>query len=402
MKKVLILGDGNFSFSLALAKLLDQKHSTAVEYLGSANTELICTSFDSYAELISKYHDCERILRELKEYAQVLHGVNAWELHEFRDIDLVVWNHPHLGTEDFRLHQFLISHFFHSAKQILSETGRIRVSLVQGQETRWNVFVQAERVGLHLETMEVFDELKWPGYVVKRNTHGGSFKNIHTKKHVRTPMKSCVYTFGTASDYIQMETIPSLLTSLFGNNFESTFEKKALPSIVSELTPTREAKKNKKASAPTDLVCPHCQKQLFSVRGYQQHVHMVHILKKFGDWKPDRPKEMQCKQCEKRFADADALAQHEINKHTSVDVAELPELFQTVLNVKGEEEYQYYPCPVCGQSCVNQEWGMDLHLERLKPVLGLNMKCPQCPNTFIEQRALLQHIKFCRIKNSLL
>jgi uncharacterized C2H2 Zn-finger protein len=396
--KVLILGDGNFSFSLALAKLLYQQHSTAIKYLGSAKAELICTSFDSYEELISKYHDCERILKELKDYAQVLHGVNAWDLKEFTNIDLVVWNHPHLGTEDFRLHQFLISHFFHSAKQVLSATGRIRVSLVQGQETRWNVFVQAERVGLHLESMELFDELQWPGYIVKRNTHGGSFKNIHTKKHVRTPMKSCVYTFGTGADYIEIERISSLLICLFGSNFDTTFEKKALPSIVSELTPKRDEKKSKKPCAPADLVCPHCQKQLFSVRGYQQHVHMVHVLKKFGDWKPDRVKEIQCSQCEKLFADTDALMQHEINKHTVIEASDLPEMFQSVLSVNGEEEYQYYACPVCGQSCVNQDWGMDLHLERLKPVLGLNMKCPLCPNTFIEQRALLQHIKFCQIK----
>ena len=66
---------------------------------------------------------------------------------------------------------------------------------------------------------------------------------------------------------------------------------------------------------------------------------------------------------------------------------------------KEGEEYDYYPCGVCGQAVVRREWGMELHLETLKPAVGLDMGCPLgCGGKFIEQRALFQHYKFCRVK----
>jgi hypothetical protein len=396
-KKLLILGDGNFSFSLALAKLLDQKHAAATNYIQGYNADIICTSFDSYKEVVSKYHDSERILEELVRYCQVAHEVNAWELQDYKNMDFIIWNHPHLGTEDFRLHQFLMAHFFHSAKRALSSTGKIRVSLVQGQETRWNVFVQANRVGMNLEKVEIFDESLWPGYVVKRNKHGGSFKNIHTKKHVRTSMKSCVYTFGTDKEFIDIKDIPFRLESLFGKNFDTTFEEKTFVAVKSELTPSQKLSKSKKPLPPKDLICTFCSKQLTSVRAYQQHVHMVHILQKFGDWKPDRPRTISCIHCGKKFADNESAEQHTINKHTFIQKDEIPNVEDNA--VQNDHQYEYYPCEVCGQSCINQPWGMELHLERMKPALGMNMRCPLCPLSFIEQRALTQHFKFCKFKN---
>lgn len=75
---------------------------------GSKKTlRLRCTSFDSREELLSKYHDCPGIFKQLEAYQNVVveHGINAWELPEQypgQSFDAIVWNHPHLGVEDFR------------------------------------------------------------------------------------------------------------------------------------------------------------------------------------------------------------------------------------------------------------------------------------------------------------
>ena len=84
---------------------------------------------------------------------QVLHGINAWQIQDQfpgLEFDAIVWNHPHLGVEDFRLHKFLMAHFFHSVTRCLKPSGFASVSLVQGQDERWEITAQARKMGLAL------------------------------------------------------------------------------------------------------------------------------------------------------------------------------------------------------------------------------------------------------------
>ena len=187
--KILILGDGNFSFSLAFADQIYQKDINIANYLLTTCVDKVyATSFDSYKQL-AKYNDCYDILDKISKFKfmAVLHEINAWELYKHFDekFDLIIWNHPHLGTEDFRLHGFLMAHFFSACTKVLTPTGFVRLSLVQGQESRWKVVEQAKRAGLVILDVYLFDEDLWPGYIVKRNKHGGSFKNLHTRRHTR-------------------------------------------------------------------------------------------------------------------------------------------------------------------------------------------------------------------------
>lgn len=77
----------------------------------------------------------------------ILHRINAWTLPEqfpSQRFNIVIWNHPHLGLEDFRLHRLLLAHFFHSASKVLKpEHSAVLVSVVNGQEERWNLVGQA-------------------------------------------------------------------------------------------------------------------------------------------------------------------------------------------------------------------------------------------------------------------
>lgn len=137
---VLILGDGNFSFSLALAKLIQSNSPIICSYLSIPTTlnsklTLYCSSIDSSTQLYKKYSDCYDIIQKLLNFnfVHVLHNVNAWQLEsQFSNLqfDLVIWNHPHVGREDFNLHSFLIAHFFHSCKTVLKSNGIIKYFIV--------------------------------------------------------------------------------------------------------------------------------------------------------------------------------------------------------------------------------------------------------------------------------
>ncbi len=116
MIKVLILGDGNFSFTLALCRLLfndarprkqkavfnatsleieerekaRKQRQVAIDYLGidSSNNEspiqIIATSFDSRQQLLSKYQETKEIIPAIERFGsdcvRLIHQINAWEL----------------------------------------------------------------------------------------------------------------------------------------------------------------------------------------------------------------------------------------------------------------------------------------------------------------------------------
>lgn len=174
---------------------------------------------------------------------------------------------------------------------------------------------------------------------------------------------------------------------------------------------------------------------------WRQHVHMVHVLKQFGqDWVPERAKSLSCPECPKQFVDDAALFQHRVNKHSVItdgstgsnnlqsiipdlsglNIQEASEGIQkdgksdvqssdqqitahencgdVIVLDKARAATDYIPCPVCQQAVENNTIAMQMHLDALKPALGLKIKCSCCPMTFIEHRALQQHYKFCRLR----
>ena len=126
---------------------------------------------------------------------------------------------------------------------------------------------QAAKASLCTKSIHLFNENIFEGYVVKRNKHGGSFKNIHTKRHVRTEMKSCFHTFGFGEGIPLLEIQP-MLEKMFGKTIVTCFDAKPIITLKkSDLTPS----KRKIKQYPPDYVCVHCQKQLSGPRSYSQH-----------------------------------------------------------------------------------------------------------------------------------
>lgn len=140
--KVLVVGDGNLSYSLALAQRLPE-------------AQVLATSYDDSQEVRSKYSETSAIVARLEALGsrvQVLHGVDALDIEgslqakllekkkieetdkvgdggtgsstatgsastgeentdAVTSFDHIIFNHPHTGWEDMHRHTALLAHF---------------------------------------------------------------------------------------------------------------------------------------------------------------------------------------------------------------------------------------------------------------------------------------------------
>ncbi|XP_051184114.1 heavy metal-associated isoprenylated plant protein 41 [Lolium perenne] len=126
---ILIVGDGDFSFSLALATAF------------GSGENLVATSLDSYEVLAHKYTKAQSNAMELKRMgAKVLHGISAKSMMrhsylETRRFHRIVFNFPHAGFNGKEyemhvviLHRELVKGFFGNARELLLPDGEIHIS----------------------------------------------------------------------------------------------------------------------------------------------------------------------------------------------------------------------------------------------------------------------------------
>ncbi|KAI0519461.1 hypothetical protein KFK09_006909 [Dendrobium nobile] len=89
--RILLVGEGDFSFSVCLAKAF-----------GSAKN-MIATSYDNLEKLLEKHSTARIHLDELKRLGcTLLHGINVKYIHEdsflkVRRFDRIIFNFPHAG-----------------------------------------------------------------------------------------------------------------------------------------------------------------------------------------------------------------------------------------------------------------------------------------------------------------
>uniref|UniRef100_A0ACD5XT96 Uncharacterized protein n=1 Tax=Avena sativa TaxID=4498 RepID=A0ACD5XT96_AVESA len=140
-QSILVVGDGDFSFSLALATAF------------GSGENLVATSLDSNGALTRKYGKAEANVTELKRLGStVLHGVDAktMKLHsclKMRRFDRIVFNFPHAGfkgKEDqlhvINAHKQLVHGFFANARHLLRPYGETHISHKTGHPyDRWDI-----------------------------------------------------------------------------------------------------------------------------------------------------------------------------------------------------------------------------------------------------------------------
>ncbi|GLU24005.1 hypothetical protein SLE2022_399780 [Rubroshorea leprosula] len=127
--QILLVGEGDFSFSLSLASSF-----------GSASN-ICATSRDSEDDVINNYKNGKWNLENLKKLgASILHGVDATKMKKLVDLkkrkfDRIIFNFPHSGfhgkESDDRViqnHKTLVSRFFSNASRMLQVKGEIHVN----------------------------------------------------------------------------------------------------------------------------------------------------------------------------------------------------------------------------------------------------------------------------------
>ncbi|BFG25855.1 hypothetical protein CerSpe_121290 [Prunus speciosa] len=180
-QEILLVGEGDFSFSACLARAF-----------GSA-PKIVATSLESQGSLRAKHRSCLSHLSELKRRGcLVLHDVDVYEidLHpalQWRKFDVIIFNFPHAGhfpwlrernLQLIQMHKNLLKAFFKNARGMLMEGGEVHVATRDDYPyNRWNVEELAEEAGLVLMEKVWFKKSDYPGY---QNKRGGDIKSNKT------------------------------------------------------------------------------------------------------------------------------------------------------------------------------------------------------------------------------
>lgn len=115
MERILLLGEGNFTFTHDLAELFAK---------GSGLPSILATSFDTRSQLSEKYPTIEKTLRDLATFnkVQVFHAIDATKCLNsqllslscpIEELDHILFNFPHLGYECCKAHSSMIGHILY-------------------------------------------------------------------------------------------------------------------------------------------------------------------------------------------------------------------------------------------------------------------------------------------------
>eukprot|EP00933_Yihiella_yeosuensis_P076098 TRINITY_DN8571_c0_g2_i1.p1 TRINITY_DN8571_c0_g2~~TRINITY_DN8571_c0_g2_i1.p1 ORF type:complete len:329 (+),score=75.32 TRINITY_DN8571_c0_g2_i1:98-1084(+) len=197
--RVLLVGEGNFSFSRALC-----------EQMGIGE-HVYATAFDTEATIKRKYPDAAEHRKFIEEECggTTLVGVDATRLHRIKEFQgafrTIVWNFPHMGSGEkdversIAQHQDLFVKFFVSASKCLSKEepgAAIHVALKAGEPYKSWKIVQMAKAGapeLTLRNAVQFSLTAWPGYAHRRTV---GFNEKFSKKDSEELQKGAkVYVF---------------------------------------------------------------------------------------------------------------------------------------------------------------------------------------------------------------
>ncbi|OWZ06198.1 hypothetical protein PHMEG_00021583 [Phytophthora megakarya] len=179
VKSILTVGDGNFSYSLALARALGP----------DAGVKLVTTSHESKKTVLETYPDGEKILEELNAmpHVTVQHEVDATDAEQMKALgqfDRVIWNFPCVRAprgedgqnKEMEINKKLLSDFFAHVAQILTPTGEVHVThKTKKPFGQWGIENIAKTNKLRHQQSVVFDRCLYPGYSNKKVLSKGSF-----------------------------------------------------------------------------------------------------------------------------------------------------------------------------------------------------------------------------------
>jgi 25S rRNA (uracil2634-N3)-methyltransferase len=187
-REVLTIGDGDFSFSLSLAKSLKIDN-------------FVATSYESEESVLSVYKHSAHNIQNLRQLGiEVRHVVDGKNIQESMNesslknsFDFIIWNFPCIritgGADaqvaDIEENKDLVRSFFSSARHFLkkesssSSSGEIHVTHKTFEPfCWWDILTLAADAGLVYGGSMVFDRYLYPGYVNRKALDNKSFPFI--------------------------------------------------------------------------------------------------------------------------------------------------------------------------------------------------------------------------------
>ncbi|XP_042009746.1 heavy metal-associated isoprenylated plant protein 41-like isoform X1 [Salvia splendens] len=210
---ILLVGEGDFSFSLSLGTAF------------SNSSKIVATSLDTYEELLQKYKNAMKNVVFLGILgAFVLHGVDAARMRthphlQFKKFDYIVYNFPHAGfclREDnpdmLRMHRDLVRGFLLNASCMLHFDGEIHIRHKSNATfDRWKIEDLGLECSLVCIAQDEFRIEEFPGYNNKRGSSSRADEPF--------PLGPCkTYRFRLISSWMfhlmrQMHPVPSSFAS---------------------------------------------------------------------------------------------------------------------------------------------------------------------------------------------
>ncbi|KAL3814112.1 hypothetical protein ACJIZ3_015380 [Penstemon smallii] len=190
-QKILLVGEGDFSFSACLALAFGRAPN------------IIATSLNSKEFLEKNYEKAASNIENIRmRDGKVMHGINATKIAKHASLghikfDRIIFNFPFAGfftnlshESVLRRHRRLVSLFMKNAKEMLSEDGEIHIShKTNGSHSEWNVESMASSHGLRLIQAVKFKQRDYPGYNTKYGFGGDQNFNCNPSKTYKFGLK---------------------------------------------------------------------------------------------------------------------------------------------------------------------------------------------------------------------
>jgi uncharacterized C2H2 Zn-finger protein len=387
----LTLGDGDFSWSADLATFLaaasSSNQSSPSTCCAWPTNRLVATGIDALVDLRSKYTDYDSIVKKILRLdsaafrVEVKHEINAigacTAVQEPRQdstneddsvkSDVVIFNHPHLGTEDAALHGYFLHHLFDAVETTwLEKHGIFIITLAAGQYERWKCAEAAHRQRFRLLEKRRFvpNALVDSVYELRRHQTGKSFR-------ARTG-GSFSFVYARLDEDSSIETIEDL----------PWFQ--ALPTDGCGDGDIQSAEPSK-SSDGMHFKCPYCDRIFREERSVENHITSKH--------KGSKKRKLMCTLCtEPRMFDCqEALRDHQQAKHQGMHDTIKPDW---VSNKKESSPTTLGQCSICGIH-FNATFGHNEHIVSFLPQPPRTFLCLFCSKPFGSLRAKKQHENHC-------
>ncbi|RMB91989.1 hypothetical protein DUI87_31518 [Hirundo rustica rustica] len=217
LRRVLLLGEGNFSFAAALC--------------GARGTQVVATCYESQEEAAGRGGAARSIRRLRDSGAEVVFSVDCTKLQEHflpgqREFHRIYFNFPHCGRKaGVAKNRQLLARFFHGCAEVLAQEGEVHVALCNGQggtpadqprrewHNSWQIVAVAAGAGFVLSDVHPFKAETIDGYKCT------GYRQMPMPQKCATPLvKDLAWSVsrGTENSCIQMlvENVKTTLNSL--------------------------------------------------------------------------------------------------------------------------------------------------------------------------------------------